>query len=130
LTPRVIELSTEAEAAWVSFYNRIESEMAQDCALECLRDVAGKAAENAARIAAVLTIVDRPDASIIETGAMIGACELMTWYVGEALRLSEVHRQTPRLRNAIRLLEWLKAKRKTEVSCVVCGRFNDNGRDC
>jgi hypothetical protein len=116
LTPRVIELSTEAEAAWVSFYNRIESEMAQDCALECLRDVAGKAAENAARIAAVLTIVDRPDASIIETGAMIGACELMTWYVGEALRLSEVHRQTPRLRNAIRLLEWLKAKRKTEVT--------------
>jgi hypothetical protein len=116
LTPRAIELSSEAEAAWVSFYNRIESEMAQDCALECLRDVAGKAAENAARIAAVLTIIEQPDASTIETEAMIAACELMTWYVFEALRLSGAHRQPPALRNAIKLLEWLKAKRKTEVT--------------
>ena len=116
LTPRAIELSSEAEAAWVSFYNRIESEMAQDCSLECLRDVAGKAAENAARIAAVLTIVEQPDASTIETEAMIAACELMTWYVFEALRLSGAHRQPPALRNAIKLLEWLKAKRKTEVT--------------
>jgi Protein of unknown function (DUF3987) len=116
LTPRAIELSSEAEAAWVSFYNRIESEMAQDCALECLRDVAGKAAENAARIAAVLTIVEQPDASTIETEAMIAACELMTWYVFEALRLSGAHRQPPPLRNAIKLLEWLKAKRKAEVT--------------
>jgi hypothetical protein len=116
LTPRAIELSAEGEVAWVSFYNRIESEMAQDCALECLRDVAGKAAENAARIAAVLTIVEQPDASTIETEAMIAACELMTWYVFEALRLSGAHRQPPALRNAIKLLEWLKTKRKTEVT--------------
>ena len=47
--------------------------MAQDGALECLRDVAGKAAENAARIAAVLTVVERPDATIIEVGAMTEA---------------------------------------------------------
>jgi Protein of unknown function (DUF3987) len=116
LTPRAIELSSEAEAAWVSFYNRIESEMAQDGALECLRDVAGKAAENAARIAAVLTIVEQPDASTIETEVMIAACELMTWYVFEALRLSGTHRQPLALRTAIKLLEWLKAKRKTEIT--------------
>jgi len=47
---------------------------------------------------------------------MIAACELMTWYVFEALRLSGAHRQPPALRNAIKLLEWLKAKRKTEVT--------------
>jgi hypothetical protein len=32
------------------------------------------------------------------------------------LRLSGVHRQSPRLRNAIKLHEWLKVKRKTEVT--------------
>ena len=90
--------------------------MAQDGALECLRDVAGKAAENAARIAAVLTIVERPDASMIEHEAMTAGCELATWYVAEALRLSGVHRQSPRLRNAIRLREWLKVKHKSEVT--------------
>ena len=58
--------------------------MAPDGALEHLRDVAGKAAENAARIAAVLTLVDKPDASTIEAQAMTAGCELMTWYVGEA----------------------------------------------
>jgi Protein of unknown function (DUF3987) len=66
LTPRAIQLSAEAESTWVSFYNRIERETAQDCALEGLRDVAGKAAENAARIAAVLTIVEQPDDSTID----------------------------------------------------------------
>jgi hypothetical protein len=116
LTPRAIELSTEAKDAWVAFHDQIESAMAQDSALEYLRDVAGKAAENAARIAAVLTIVETPDASIIEADAMTAGCELMTWYVFEALRLSGAHRQPPALRNAIKLLEWLRAKHKTQVT--------------
>jgi hypothetical protein len=116
LTPRTIKLSAEAKAAWVAFHDQIEGEMAQDRALEYLRDVAGKAAENAARIAAVLTIVETPDASIIEADAMTAGCELMTWYVFEALRLSGAHRQPPTLRNAIKLLEWLRAKHKTQVT--------------
>jgi hypothetical protein len=116
LMPRVLELSAGAKAAWVAFHDRIEAEMAQDSALEGLRDVAGKAAENAARIAAILALVVRPDASTIEIEAMTAGCELMTWYVGEALRLSGVHRLPPRLRNAIKLLEWLTAKHKTEVT--------------
>jgi uncharacterized protein DUF3987 len=116
LTPRTIELSAKAEAAWVAFHDQIESAMAQDRALECLRDVAGKAAENAARIAAVLTIVETPDASIIEADTMAAGSELMTWYVFEALRLSGAHRQPPALRNAIKLLEWLRAKHKSQVT--------------
>jgi Protein of unknown function (DUF3987) len=116
LTPRTIELSAKAEAAWVAFHDQIESAMAQDRALEYLRDVAGKAAENAARIAAVLTIVETPDASIIEADTMTAGCELMTWYVFEALRLSGAHRQPPALRNAIKLLEWLRAKHKSQVT--------------
>ena len=116
LMPRTIELSAEANAAWVAFHDQIESAMVQDGALEYLRDVAGKAAENAARIAAVLTIVETPDASIIEADAMTAGCELMTWYVFEALRLSGAHRQSPALRNAVKLLEWLRAKHKTQVT--------------
>jgi Protein of unknown function (DUF3987) len=116
LTPRAIDLNAEAKAARVAFHDRIEISMAQDGALECLRDVAGKAAENAARIAGVLTVVERPDTSTIESEAMTAGCELAAWYVAEALRLSGVHRQSPRLRNAIKLHEWLKAKRKTEVT--------------
>jgi Protein of unknown function (DUF3987) len=116
LTPRVLDLNLEAKAAWVAFHDRIEISMAQDGALECLRDVAGKAAENAARIAAVLTIVERPEALTIGIEAMTAGCEIAAWYIAEALRLSGLHRQSPRLRSAIKLHEWLTAKRKTEVT--------------
>ena len=87
--------------------------------LEYLRDVAGKAAENAARIAAVLTVVESPNASIIKTVIIAAGCELMTWYLTEALRLSGAHRQPPAIRNAIKLhVEWLRAKGKTEIIAV------------
>ena len=116
LTPPALDLSEGAKAAWVAFHDRIEAAMAQDAELEYLRDVAGKAAENALRIAAVLTVIESPGASIIKPEEMAAGCELMTWYVSEALRLSGMHRQPPAIRAAIKLHEWLKAKRKTEVT--------------
>jgi hypothetical protein len=47
MVPRIIDFGPEAKAAWVAFYDLIEAAMAEDGSLECLRDVAGKAAENA-----------------------------------------------------------------------------------
>ena len=47
---------------------------------------------------------------------MASGCELAAWYVDEALRLSDAYRQPPGLRNAIRLLDWLRAKGKRETS--------------
>jgi Protein of unknown function (DUF3987) len=116
LTPRTLDLSDMARAAWVAFYDRIEAALGRDGALEGLRDVAGKAAENAARLAGVLTTIEKPEASIVEGDAMAAGCELMRWYLTEALRLSGVHRQTPSLRNAVKLLEWLRAKGKIEIA--------------
>jgi hypothetical protein len=116
LTPPALDLSVGAKDVWIVFHDRIETAMAQDGALEGIRDVAAKAAENAARIAAVLTVVEAPNASVVETEAMTAGCELMTWYVAEALRLSGMHRLPQRLRNAIRLHEWLKTKSKKEVT--------------
>ena len=90
--------------------------MAPDGALENLRDVGSKAAENAARIAGVLTIIENPEAAAIDGEAMASGCELALWYVDEALRLSDAYRQSPGLRNASRLLDWLRAKGKRETS--------------
>lgn len=73
LEPRVIVLSADARAAWISFYNGIEKAMASDGPLEDLRDVASKAAEIAARIAGVLTIIENPDASSIDAETMASA---------------------------------------------------------
>ncbi len=116
LTPRALDLSPEAAAAWVAFHDAIEAAMAPDGALENLRDVGSKAAENAARIAGVLTIIENPEAATVDGEAMASGCELAAWYVDEALRLSDAYRQSPGLRNAIRLLDWLRAKGKRETS--------------
>ena len=116
LTPRALDLSDGARAGWIVLHDRIEAAMAADGQLEGLRDVAGKAAENAARIAGVLSIVANPHASIIGPAEMADACELMTWYVGEALRLSGQHRQPAALRNAAKLLDWLRARGAAETS--------------
>jgi hypothetical protein len=52
----------------------------------------------------------------VEGDAMAASCELMLWYLTEAQRLSGVHHQSPSLRNAAKLLEWLRAKGKTEIA--------------
>ena len=116
LTPPALELSAGAKAVWIASHDRIEAEMAQDGSFECLRDVAGKAAENAARIAAVLTIVENPGASTVEAEAMVAGSNLIAWYLSEAQRLSGMNRTSPRVRNAIKLLDWLRTKRKTEIT--------------
>jgi Protein of unknown function (DUF3987) len=116
LTPRALGFSSEAKSAWVAFHDRIETGMARDGALENLRDVGSKAAENAARIAGARTIIENPEAMIVDGEAMAAGCELAAWYVDEALRLSDAYRQPPRLRNASRLLDWLQAKGKCETS--------------
>lgn len=116
LTPRALDMTDEAKAAWIAFHDRIEAAMAPDGPLEGLRDVASKAAENAARIAGVLTIVEDADDSTIDAEDMAAACELMTWHITEALRLSGSIRQPPALRSAIKLLEWLRSRRAAEIS--------------
>ncbi len=123
LTPRVLGVSVDAKSAWVAFYDRIETEMARDGVLADLRDVASKAAENAARIAGVLTIVEDPDALAIKSKSMAAGCELMLWYLTEALRLAGQHRQPEALRNAIKLLDWLRSKDKSETSVREIMRF-------
>ena len=95
-----------AKAAWVTFYDRIDAALAPDGALEGLRDVAGKAAENAARLAERADNSRETDALTVEGDAMAASCELMLWYLTEAQRLSGVHHQSPSLRNAAKLLEW------------------------
>jgi hypothetical protein len=116
LTPRALALSADAKAAWVAFHNGIDAAMAPDGPLENLRDVGSKAAENAARLAGVLAIIENTEAATIDGLTMASGCELAAWYVDEALRLSDTYRQSPGLRNAVRLLDWLRAKGKRETS--------------
>ena len=81
--------------------------VAGNAELAVIVDFAAKAAEQAARIAGVLTIVDGGLANEIEAGTMRGAVN-SDWYVNEALRLQLGRRTDLKLVRAQRLLDWLR----------------------
>lgn len=108
-------MSEESEAQWRDFYNWIEERSGSQGDLRAIRDFASKAAEHAARIAGVLTIVADERASAIPAEIMTAAVRLTTWYTDEALRLQQACRTDPALLRAQALLDWLSGREEMDV---------------
>jgi hypothetical protein len=116
LAPRVLPLSAAATTAWQKFYDHLEGQCGAGNELVAIGDFAAKAAEHAARIAGVITIVEDLRAKEIGLEHMEGALMLADWYVNEALRLQQAGRTDPKLIKAAKLLEWLKGQPDGEAS--------------
>ena len=56
LEPQMLTLSPDARSAWIAFHDAIESQLASGGELYDVRDVASKAADNAARLAALFHV--------------------------------------------------------------------------
>jgi Protein of unknown function (DUF3987) len=110
LDPPALPLSAEARAAWIAFHDHIETQCGEDGELAPIRDFAAKAAEHAARIAGVVTIVEDINAKEIGAQAMQGALTIVDWYLNEACRLRQAGMADPRLRRAAKLLEWIQSQ--------------------
>jgi hypothetical protein len=110
LTPRELPLSAAAKDAWIEFHNHIEKLSGEGGALAEVRDFASKAAEHAARLSGILTLVADLHAAEIGSAAMEGALLLTDWYVAETSRLSKSGRVDVRLLRAQALLNWLKSQ--------------------
>ena len=70
LDPRVLPIASEAAIIWRDFHDHVETQCGADSPLALVRDFAAKAAEHAARIAGVLTIVEDLHAREIGRDAM------------------------------------------------------------
>lgn len=81
-----LRFSPEGEQRWITFYNKVESEMGTLGILTNFKDYASKMAENMARIAALLHHFngDEGDISFLTTEA---AVEISAWYVDEYIKL-------------------------------------------
>jgi len=108
LAPRVLPLSADAETCWRDFYDETERQIGPGGRLVPVRDFAGKAAEHAARVAGVLTIVADADAVEIAAAEVLDAVELVRWHLGEALRLCAASMTDSATRQAVKLLDWLR----------------------
>jgi putative DNA primase/helicase len=110
LQPAELALSPAAHAAWVQAHDRIERALASSGDLADIRDVAAKAAENIARLAALFHLLAHGPVGVIDAADMNAAASVIRWHLYEARRLlSDL--DTPRdLVAAIRLDAWLVAE--------------------
>jgi hypothetical protein len=109
LAPRTVPLSPEARRHWIGFHDYVEQLLGAGGEFEPIRGLANKLPEHAARIGAVLALVDDIEAGEVGTNEMKAGFELAEHYAAEALRLfgsSHVHAD---LLMAQRLWAWLSS---------------------
>lgn len=110
-----IGFDENAQVTWIEFYNEVEEYLGGDSIYSGVRDVASKAAENAARIACCLHVFTMPNHRLIDRKTMADACALMRWYLDEAVRFGQSAEVTEELRNAELLEMWLMQKWKDAI---------------
>lgn len=109
LVPRALRLSADAFAAWRRLHDTVEGHCGPAGRFAQVKPWASKTAEQALRIAGVLTLVETPDAHVIEAGTVERAAELALWHLNEALRLAGTAELSPEVRDAEALLQWAQA---------------------
>jgi hypothetical protein len=115
LLPRPLELSPAAKEIWVLFHDEIDHALRQDGTLRGVRRTANKAAEQALRIAGVLTLIENFDAGDISLDAIERAIELTRFYLDEAMRIADMSCLDVDLELSQAVLEWMKKKAAIEV---------------
>lgn len=107
LTPRRLSLSQGARELLWRFYEAVEAAQGQGCEMEHVRAYGSKAAEQAGRIAGVLTLWADLDAPDVTPQAMGWGISLAQFYLGEARRLAEAGLVSEETAKAEKLRRWL-----------------------
>ncbi|MDR2926424.1 MAG: DUF3987 domain-containing protein [Azoarcus sp.] len=106
LSPAALGFTPEAKAAWVAFYNAIEAGLLDGGELHEVRDVASKAADNAARLAALFHVLGK-GAGSIGIGSLAPASRIVAWHLGESRRFFGEMAQSKEIADAMKLESWL-----------------------
>lgn len=107
LKPRLLSLTAEAKALLVQFSDAVERAQASGGDLELIRGYASKAAEQAARLAAVLALWADMGTQEISGTAMANGIALARFYLLEAARLAGVANVSVTVAKAEALRLWL-----------------------
>ncbi len=107
LLPRTLTLSARARALLVAFSDVIEAAQAPGGGLAYVTGYASKAAEQAARIAGVLTLWRDLHAPDVQPQDMADGIILAQFYLGEAARLADAATVSVEIDKAEALRKWL-----------------------
>lgn len=107
LAPKVLGFDADAQRAWIAFHDEVEEKQGADFEYFGIRDVASKAADNAARLACCLHVFAGDPDLPIGRWSVESANSLMRWYLDEAVRFSGTANAAPEIADAQALEEWL-----------------------
>jgi hypothetical protein len=116
LDPPVLTLDNDAERLWIRFVDDVETEMRPGGAWETIHGLANKLGNHAARLAAILTLVNKLEATTISANTLADAIVLARYYAGEALHIRDASQVNADLTLAERLLEWLQTEWREKES--------------
>jgi hypothetical protein len=106
LNPRQITLTSDAKGEWIRFHDHVELLCREGEALAPIKGFACKAAEQAARIAGTLAIIDDPAQTTITKLEIQAGISIAQFYLGESLRLFHSSADDPELVLAETCLTW------------------------
>ncbi|MDR2881340.1 MAG: DUF3987 domain-containing protein [Azoarcus sp.] len=106
LSPAILTFTPEAKAAWVAFHNAVESELRPGGDLYDVRDVASKAADNAARLAALFQVFEH-GIGAIGADCFEAASRIVAWHLSESRRFFGELALPAEMADAVRLDSWL-----------------------
>ncbi|MBI1318323.1 MAG: DUF3987 domain-containing protein [Candidatus Hydrogenedens sp.] len=113
---RAMELDPEATEAYIQFHDEVEAQLGSRGRYNAIKGFGSKAAEQAARLAGVLTVLADGPGREINAQAMEQGITLMRFYLEETRRIKTGGRMTEDLRRAELLGQWIREKRIKAVS--------------
>lgn len=103
-----LEVTNQAKSFWISFHDEIESQLTRDGDLRHISGTAAKIAEQALRIAGVLTVINHENSKItIPEKEMKQGIELARYSLNQLLAMNEMALVSQEADDARKLLKWI-----------------------
>jgi len=102
-----LDFEPTAKAHWIEMFNEIEAELNSHGDFASIRDVASKAGDNIARIAAVLQLFEHGPAGLIGLRSVESAAKIVLWHLYAAKGLFAPFAMSREAANAATLDRWL-----------------------
>lgn len=110
-----LNLSSQAKATWVSFFNCVESGLQHSSQWQTIKDFASKAAENLVRLAALFHLFEGREGDI-SVEQIEQASVIINWHLHETKMILGNQPQNPAQEDSIRLLQWIIDKGLTKTT--------------
>lgn len=108
LSPITLDFSNDAKKVWVDFHNDVELELKQGGDFTDAKDVASKAADNVARLAALFHLYEWQSEGAINKDLVERAIIIVTWHLYEAKRFLNQIAIPTHINNAIKIDDYIR----------------------